>query len=278
MNATGRQALTTYVILTYNIPTSQLPEDPTMTAGPGPSLRLRSGQAGRQRPSERAPLRNTIRLAVLAAALLGLLAASASAQATKRLMLSGTGSDSTVSWDFRVSGGRQSGRWMTIPVPSNWEMQGFGTYHYSNDWSPEPAPDSIGEYRHSFAVPAGWNGQHVDIVFGASMTDTDVRINGVSAGPVHQWSGQPLGQDGTTWRPHREWSRHRVHARRAKVVMALVDSRHDPLVPAHPGLARRGPGAEYRVRRREAEAMTAILENVHLHLDLRAPERLVEQE
>ncbi|MEP7000603.1 MAG: glycoside hydrolase family 2 TIM barrel-domain containing protein [bacterium] len=119
-------------------------------------------------------------------ALLALLAfAPAVAQPTQRQLLSGTGSDSTVPWDFRVSGGRQAGQWMTIPVPSNWEMQGFGTYHYSNDWSP-PAPDSIGEYRHSFAVPAGWAGKRIDIVFGASMTDTDVRINGQAAGPIHQ--------------------------------------------------------------------------------------------
>ena len=107
------------------------------------------------------------------------------AQPTQRLLLSGTGSDSTVPWEFRVSGGRQAGRWATIPVPSNWEMQGFGTYHYSDDWS-VPTPDSIGEYRHAFSVPAAWRGKRVDIIIGGSMTDTDVRINGQSAGPVHQ--------------------------------------------------------------------------------------------
>ena len=107
-------------------------------------------------------------------------------QATQRQLLSGTGNDSTVPWDFRVSGGRQAGRWTTIPVPSNWEMQGFGTYHYSDDWSTNPAPDSIGKYRHAFAVPAAWQDKRVDVVFGASMTDTEVRINGQLAGPVHQ--------------------------------------------------------------------------------------------
>jgi hypothetical protein len=100
--------------------------------------------------------------------------------------LSGTGSDSTVAWDFRVSGGRKAGVWSTIPVPSNWEMQGFGTYKYSDDWSKTPAPDSVGEYRHKFTVPAAWRGKHVTIVVGASMTDTDVRINGRSAGPTHR--------------------------------------------------------------------------------------------
>ena len=126
-------------------------------------------------------------LTARALALVALLSSAASAQTTQRLLLSGTGSDSTVAWDFRISGGRQAGRWMTIPVPSNWEMQGFGTYHYSTDYQgADLAPDSIGEYRHRFPVPAAWKNQHVDIVFGASMTDTDVRINGQSAGPTHR--------------------------------------------------------------------------------------------
>lgn len=117
-------------------------------------------------------------------------AAAAAAQsprlATARQYLSGTGSDSTVAWDFRVSGGRKAGVWSTIPVPSNWEMQGFGTYKYGDDWSKTPAPDSIGEYRHRFRVPADWRDKRVTIVVGASMTDTDVRINGRSAGPTHR--------------------------------------------------------------------------------------------
>ena len=133
-------------------------------------------------------MRLTTRLLFQASVLLlGALATAADAQPTQKLLLSGTGSDSTVPWDFRVSGGRQAGQWKTIPVPSNWEMQGFGTYHYSSDWmGTDVAPDSIGEYRHQFMVPAAWSGKHIDIVIGASMTDTDVRINGQSAGPVHQ--------------------------------------------------------------------------------------------
>ena len=113
-------------------------------------------------------------------------AAQSSHLITARQYLSGTGSDSTVAWDFRVSGGRNAGVWSTIPVPSNWEMQGFGTYKYGDDWSKTPAPDSIGEYRHAFRVPADWGGKRVSIVIGASMTDTDVRINGRSAGPTHR--------------------------------------------------------------------------------------------
>jgi Glycosyl hydrolases family 2, TIM barrel domain/Glycosyl hydrolases family 2, sugar binding domain/Glycosyl hydrolases family 2/Beta galactosidase small chain len=110
----------------------------------------------------------------------------AHAQSTQRQYLSGTGSDDTVDWELKVSGGRKAGEWGRIPVPSNWEMQGFGTYRYGDDWSKDPAPDHTGEYRYRFKVPAAWRGLAVDIVFGAVMTDARVRINGREAGPVHQ--------------------------------------------------------------------------------------------
>ena len=85
-----------------------------------------------------------------------------------------------------VNGGRNSGAWTTIPVPSNWEMEGFGTYRYYNDWEKDPAPDTTGMYRYRFMVPANWQGKQIDIVFGGAMTDTLVKINGEPAGPVHQ--------------------------------------------------------------------------------------------
>lgn len=100
--------------------------------------------------------------------------------------LSGTDKDHRVEWDFRVNGGRNSGEWNKIPVPSNWEMEGFGTYRYYSDWEKDPAPDSTGVYRHQFTVPANWRGKQIEIVFGAAMTDTLVKINGQPAGPVHQ--------------------------------------------------------------------------------------------
>ncbi|NIM47669.1 MAG: glycoside hydrolase family 2, partial [Gemmatimonadales bacterium] len=112
--------------------------------------------------------------------------------------LSGTGSDTTVDWEFRVSGGRNSGAWSTIAVPSNWEMQGFGTYRYGDDWSQDPAPDSVGLYRLRFTVPAAWQDGKVDIVFGGSMTDTEVRLNGTLAGPIHQGGFYEFRYDVTT--------------------------------------------------------------------------------
>jgi len=102
-------------------------------------------------------------------------------------MLSGTGSDQTNSWDFYCTAGRNSGKWTKIDVPSNWELQGFGSYNYGLD------KDSLrinekGIYRHHFMVPASWKGKVVRIVFDGVMTDAQVKINGKAAGPVHQGS------------------------------------------------------------------------------------------
>jgi len=111
----------------------------------------------------------------------------ADAQETEKMFLSGTGSDHTVSWQFYCTEGRNSGKWTTIPVPSNWELQGFGKYNYGLD------KDSVrghekGLYKYQFDVPARWRGRFVNIVFDGSMTDTEVKINGKKAGPVHQGS------------------------------------------------------------------------------------------
>jgi beta-galactosidase/beta-glucuronidase len=102
---------------------------------------------------------------------------------TERLYLSGRGSDSTVLWDFMVTGGRRANEWTKIPVPSNWELQGFGSYNYGHD---KPKADEKGMYRCPFTVPEGWKDKRVFVVFEGSMTDTEVRINDQLAGPVHQ--------------------------------------------------------------------------------------------
>jgi hypothetical protein len=109
--------------------------------------------------------------------------AFATGQETERQFLSGTDKDHTVNWDFMVTGGRRAGEWSTIPVPSNWELQGFGTYNYGND---KNKADERGQYRHRFDVPRHWRDRRVVLVFEGSMTDTDVRVNGQPAGPVHQ--------------------------------------------------------------------------------------------
>lgn len=123
----------------------------------------------------------------LALVLAFLLSARVHAQCTEKLYLSGTGSDHTVDWEFFCTEGRNSGQWTTIAVPSNWELQGFGSYNYGHAKEAERGKES-GLYKHYFEVPLSWKGKQVEIVFDGSMTDTEVRINGKQAGPVHQGS------------------------------------------------------------------------------------------
>ncbi len=106
---------------------------------------------------------------------------------TEIQFLSGTGSDNTVSWDFFCTEGQNSGKWTKIPVPSNWELQGFGTYNYGHD-KDEARGKETGMYKYMFQVPKEWKNRQVNIVFDGSMTDTNVKINGISAGKMHQGS------------------------------------------------------------------------------------------
>lgn len=125
------------------------------------------------------------------------------AENTLRIYLSGHGCDDMVPWEFYCTGGRQSGQWTTIGVPSCWEMQGFGTLQYGywfNEWNKqphqEPIADEKGIYRCHFSIPAEWlsarspkkgaTQKNIRIVFEASMTDTDVKINGKPAGERHR--------------------------------------------------------------------------------------------
>ncbi len=105
------------------------------------------------------------------------------AQATQVVYLSGTDKDHTVIWDFFINTGQRSGSWNKIPVPSNWELQGFGTYNYFQDTK---NPDEQGLYKYHFNAQAAWSRKKIFIVFEGAMTDTKVMINGQSAGPIHQ--------------------------------------------------------------------------------------------
>ncbi|HJX93325.1 MAG TPA: glycoside hydrolase family 2 TIM barrel-domain containing protein, partial [Pyrinomonadaceae bacterium] len=104
--------------------------------------------------------------------------------------LSGTGKDDAVLWDFFCTEGRNSGVWSKIRVPSNWETEGFGAYQYGGDHqrASNPFPKEQGKYKLNFDVPLAWKNRVVRLVFDGSMTDTEVWINGTSAGPVHQGS------------------------------------------------------------------------------------------
>ena len=103
--------------------------------------------------------------------------------------LSGTDATHTKTWEFYCTGGRNSGRWTTIPVPSHWEQHGFGNYNYGRDnvtyGKNFHYADEKGLYKTQFTIPAAWQNKEVYIVFEGSMTDTEIKINGQLAGPVH---------------------------------------------------------------------------------------------
>ncbi len=104
--------------------------------------------------------------------------------------LSGKGYQDTEEWEFMVTGGRKSGQWSTISVPSVWEQEGFGQYQYGIKFYGKPFPegiaDEVGHYKYTFEVPQEWENRIVRIIFDGSMTDTEVKINGRSAGAKHQ--------------------------------------------------------------------------------------------
>ncbi|MDF2192881.1 glycoside hydrolase family 2 TIM barrel-domain containing protein [Paraflavitalea sp. CAU 1676] len=104
--------------------------------------------------------------------------------------LSGTDKDHTVAWQFFCTGGRKSGQWTTIQVPSCWEQQGFGAYNYGRDYKTYGRnfrfADEKGLYKYNFTIPANWKQKEIFIVFEGAMTDAEVKVNGKLAGPVHQ--------------------------------------------------------------------------------------------
>lgn len=106
--------------------------------------------------------------------------------------LSGKDNLHTKTWDFWASGGRKSGFWSTIEVPSHWEQQGYGTYNYGRDYVTYGKnfrfADEKGIYKHRFTVPLAWKDLDVYIVFEGAMTDTELKINGKTAGPTHRGS------------------------------------------------------------------------------------------
>ena len=114
---------------------------------------------------------------------------SLNAQETKKIMLSGKDFEHQVKWDFKVTAGQNGEKWSKINVPSNWELEGYGTYTYGR-WSKELEQDEPskeeGFYKYNFKVPSTYDGQQIIINFGGVMTDTEVKINGKIAGPIHQ--------------------------------------------------------------------------------------------
>ena len=135
-----------------------------------------------------ASARRTLR-GVLASLALMLATGPASAQQTQIQYLSGTDKDHTVPWQFSVSSGTNAGVATTILVPSCWQMQGFGTFSYTQNTGSGFASTSNSEtgfYTNTFAVPSAWAGKEIFLVFEGVLTDTSASINGQSVGLTHQ--------------------------------------------------------------------------------------------
>jgi beta-galactosidase/beta-glucuronidase len=81
--------------------------------------------------------------------------------------------------------------WDTIPVPSNWELQGYSNPIYVNVQYPFP-PDELpcvpeddnatGCYRTTFTVPENWQGRRVHIVFEGVESAFHLWLNGTEIG------------------------------------------------------------------------------------------------
>ncbi len=89
-------------------------------------------------------------------------------------------------------------KWKTIPVPSSWEMQGYGTPIYTNITYPhlnrpplilpqegytnEKEPNPVGSYRHTFDLPTSWSGKDIILHFDGVYSGMYVWVNGEKVG------------------------------------------------------------------------------------------------
>ncbi|EGK02309.1 glycoside hydrolase family 2 TIM barrel-domain containing protein [Dysgonomonas gadei] len=81
-------------------------------------------------------------------------------------------------------------KWTTMPVPGNWEFNGFGIPMYINigfgfEKNPpfinkEDSP--VGAYRHQFDIPENWNGRRVFLHFDGGTNAMYVWVNGKEVG------------------------------------------------------------------------------------------------
>ncbi|MHA2425966.1 MAG: glycoside hydrolase family 2 TIM barrel-domain containing protein, partial [Candidatus Thorarchaeota archaeon] len=127
--------------------------------------------------------------------------------------------------------------WSTLPVPSNWQMHGYGTPIYSNMRYPysvktgrkmpkiDHGYNPVGSYRLEFSVPDKWDGKEVYLHFAGvksafsvwmngkkvgysqgSMTPSEfnitpyIKTNNILAVEVYRWSDGSYLEDQDMWR------------------------------------------------------------------------------
>ena len=79
--------------------------------------------------------------------------------------------------------------WDMLPVPSCWQMYGYGRPHYTNVQYPfpvdpprVPSENPTGSYRRTFVVPADWNGMQLRLRFDGVDSCFEVYVNGQFVG------------------------------------------------------------------------------------------------
>ena len=79
--------------------------------------------------------------------------------------------------------------WDDIPVPSNWQVEGYGRPHYTNRPYPFPVdpprvPDEnpTGCYRRTFTIPQEWAGRQIILRFDGVDSAFFVWVNGRQVG------------------------------------------------------------------------------------------------
>jgi beta-galactosidase len=88
--------------------------------------------------------------------------------------------------------------WKEIPVPSSWEMLGYGTPIYTNvnypfrnfpslilpqkGYTNETEPNPVGSYRRTFTLPQDWKGKEIFLHFDGVYSGMYVWINGKKVG------------------------------------------------------------------------------------------------
>ena len=102
--------------------------------------------------------------------------------------------------DFDISG------WKSIPVPSDWQMQGFDEAYYTNTVYPfnakfPNAPEQfnpVGSYKRRFTVGPDWNGKQIMLHFKGVNSAFYVWVNGKKVG-YHEDSKTPGEFDVTSF-------------------------------------------------------------------------------
>ena len=185
--------------------------------------------------------------------------------------------------------------WGTIPVPSNWEIEGHGLRIYTNarypfKKDPPHAPtewNPVGSYRREFTVSKDWNGRETYIVFEGVESAFYLWVNGEKVGysqgsrtpaefnitpylkpgknmlavEVYRWSDGSYLEDQDFWRLsgiYREvylWSTAQSHIRDFTVVTELDDQYKDAVLKVDVDISNPVGSVELQLLNAEGESL-----------------------